>query len=108
MQKRTKPLRSWVTPEEKQEVDDLAHQAHLTTSELVRRLVLGRRLPDTQRHEDVLKLLDVNADLARLGNLLRLALDDSDFVPPGEMKLEDLFGKIRNTQSILKAKIEVL
>ena len=38
-------------------------------AELARRLVLGRALPDPGRHEAVLGLLQVNADLARLRNL---------------------------------------
>ncbi|MBF0251734.1 MAG: pirin [Alphaproteobacteria bacterium] len=108
MRRRSVPLRAWVTPEEKAEVLALAKQAHLTTSELVRRLVTGRQLPSSQRHEDVLNLLKVNADLARLGNLLRMAMTDEELQPPEGMDLEALFDKIRDTQSLLKGKIEDL
>lgn len=108
MRRKTAPLRSWVTPEEKQEVVALAKQAHLTTSELVRRLVTGRQLPETKRHEEVLMLLEVNADLARLGNLLRMAVMEEDFEPPQGVDLEKLFEDLRGTQEILKRKIEAL
>lgn len=106
--KRTVPLRSWVSQEEAEEVKALAKQARLTVSELVRRLVTGKQLPDANRHEAVIELIKINADLARLGNLLRMALDDDEFQPPEGMDLETLFGKMRDTQTILKAKIEAL
>lgn len=108
MRMRTEPIRAWVTLDEKQEVDALAKKVHLTVSELVRRLVTGRKLPDAARHEAVIELVKVNADMARLGNLLRMALDDPDFTPPEGVNLEDLFDRIRSTQSILKVKIEEL
>lgn len=98
----------WVTPEEKQEITAIARQVHVTTSELVRHLVTGRKLPDAAHHEAVIALVKINADLARLGNLLRMALDDDEFRPPEDMDLEELFDRIRQTQSILKAKIEEL
>lgn len=96
---------SWMTPEEKREVTGLAQQVRLTTSELVRRLVIGRRLPDTGHYEAVIALVKINADLARLGNLLRMALDDPDFNPPEGMDLKALLNSVRETQATLKTKI---
>ena len=101
-------IKSYITPSEKAEVTALAKQARLTTSELVRRLVLGQKLPDTNRHLAVIELVKVNADLARLGNLLRMALSDDEIDVPEGLDLEDLFDTIRETQSILKAKIKDL
>jgi len=101
-------LYAHVTPAEYEEVTALAKQLRLTTSALVRRLVTGRRLPDTKRDEDVLSLLKINADLARLGNLLRMALDDPEFTPPEGLNLEILFEDVRETQGILKEKIMTL
>lgn len=108
MRLRTEPIRAWVTLDEKQEVDALAKKAHLTVSELVRRLVTGRKLPDAARHEAVIELVKINAKLASLGNLLKLSIDDPEFILPEGMDVEELFDKIRSTQSILKAKIEEL
>ncbi|MBF0250774.1 MAG: conjugal transfer protein TraJ [Alphaproteobacteria bacterium] len=101
-------IKAYLTVSEKAEVTALAKQARITVSELVRRLVLGRKLPDAGRHQSVIDLVKVNADLARLGNLLRMALTDEDFQPPEGMDLETLFDMIRETQSILKGKIEEL
>ncbi|TCS59952.1 plasmid mobilization protein [Varunaivibrio sulfuroxidans] len=102
------PVTVWLRPEEKSEVVALARQARLSISDLVRRLATGRALPDVHRHEAVIALVKVNADQARLGNLLRMALSDADFKPPDGVTLERLFDTIRETQSILKTKIEEL
>jgi len=99
---------SRVTPEEKTEVSALAEQARLSVSELVRRLVLGKQLPDVHRHEAVIEMVKINADLARLGNLLRMALMDEEIELPEGVDLENLFDTIRDTQSTLKAKIKEL
>lgn len=84
----------------------LAKQARITTSELIRRTALGRTLPDTLRHEAVIALVRINADLARLGNLLRMALtDEGDEILPKGFDLQELYEDIRNTQAILKTRI---
>lgn len=99
---------TWLLPEEKKEISALAKQTRLSVSELIRRLITGRKLPDTQHHEDILNLVKINADLARLGNLFKLAIDDEDLRHPENMNMESLRNKIRDTQSILKTKIEKL
>lgn len=101
-------LKAYLFPEEKQEVVALAKQARLTASELTRRLVLGKKLPDTKRHEMVIELVKVNADQARLGNLLRMALMEEDFELPEGLDLESLFDKIRETQEVIKTKVKEL
>lgn len=98
----------WVTLEEKQEVTALAQQVHITTSELVRRLVTGHKLPDAARHKAVIALGKINADLARLGNLILMAMNDADFTPPEGVNLQTLLDDVRDTQAILKTKIKEL
>jgi len=99
---------AWLLPEEKNEIVALAKQTHLSVSELIRRLITGQKLPDAQHHEAVLNLMKLNADLARLGNLFKMAIDDEDFRLPENWDLESLRNRIRDTQSILKTKIEEL
>jgi len=50
----------------------------------------------------------VHTDLARLGNLFKVAMDDKELRLPESMNLEPLCNRIRNTPSILKTKIEEL
>jgi len=50
----------------------------------------------------------VFADQARLGNLLRMALMEEDFIVPDGLDLESLFDRIRETQDEIKSKIKDL
>lgn len=107
-QRRETCLKAYMTRPEKAEVIALARQACVTTSELVRRLVLGQKLPDTARHLAVIELARLNADLSRLGNLFHMALADEDFSSPGTLTLKALLNDIRSTQSAIKAKVLAL
>ena len=57
-------------------------------------------------------LAKINGDLARLGNLLLLALDDQEFKATlSDGQVEDaleIFYSIRKTQDVLKQKIKEL
>lgn len=74
----------------------------------MKRCTLGRKLPNANHHKDIVNLIKVNADQARLGNLLRLALMEEGFVIPEGLELESLFDRIRETQGEIKSKIKEL
>jgi hypothetical protein len=98
----TKRHRSKVSfsKEELEQVNLLCKKLHLSLSELLRRLVLGYRLPDANNFEIakcIRDLLIVNADQARLGNLLRLTLDSSS-----NPLIEPLVTDIRESQNYIK------
>lgn len=104
-----KLVKSYFDPAEKTELQRLVKQTGHSESEILRRIFAGRRpLQSTEGHQAVRDLLKINADLARLGNLLKLALDDSDFEPPAGVDLPGLFQDIREAQLQLKAKIAEL
>jgi hypothetical protein len=95
------------SPEEKERLDALADQLRLKKSELIRRLVAGQRLPDPEAlagWQHIRDLMKINADLARLGNLFKLALDEA---PEAELKdrLTTLAGEIAETQGELKGAV---
>ena len=50
--------------------------------------------------QSVRNLMKINADLARLGNLFKLALDEGT-----DLELEELMGMIAQTQVLLKSKV---
>ncbi|MCW9033514.1 MAG: ribbon-helix-helix protein, CopG family [Alphaproteobacteria bacterium] len=95
------------TQEERVRVDKLAAQLRLSRSELMRRLVLGYHIPkadDFVAWEGIRDLLKVNADLARLGNLFKLAIEeaaDEELANTLKLKAEDL----TETQAALKASV---
>ena len=77
------PAPAGVIDDARRRLDALTAQFRLSRSELLRRAALNARLPDAASfaaRESVHDLLRVNTDLARLGNLFKLALDD----PPSD------------------------
>jgi len=80
-----------------------AEKVKLSFSDYVRRIVVHRKIPTQERNEAIRELLAVNADLARLGNLLVLAIDEEPSLA-GLKLLDD----IRATQVLLKEKIKQL
>ncbi len=98
------------TDDERARVDQLADQLKLSVSELLRRLALGHRLPDPEDFalaHAIRDLLRINADQARLGNLLKLALDD-DPGPAQRARIESLIAEIAHVQMAIKAGVHAL
>lgn len=94
--------------DEKKQITELAASANISVSELVKRAVLGQRLPETSFHQDIVDLVKVAADLARLGNLFKLALDDEDFLMAQKTQGLDAFTighEINQLRHQLKTKI---
>ena len=106
--RRRNMVHTYLSDSEKRAVADRAAQLNLPVSAFLRRLALGAPLPDPSAfaaHDAVRDLLAVNADLARLGNLLKLELDTVDgSVPRGFIEdVERLHAGIGETQDRLKA-----
>lgn len=95
------------TMEELARVKDSAARVRLSVSEFLRRLSLGYPMPDPRDFAEAQKIRDilkVNADLARLGNLLKLTLDAADgaFDKLTIFRIEDLIAEMRGTQMIIR------
>ncbi|PHR04163.1 MAG: hypothetical protein COB29_12740 [Sulfitobacter sp.] len=103
------PIMSHITPEERETLRGQAKSLNITVSSFVRRVVTGCNLPSTQHHKDIRDLVTVSADLARLGNLFKLALDDEDF---NELQKKEgldalsVMGEIDQTRKLLKQTID--
>lgn len=98
-------VKTYLSDDERARLDALAAQTRLSRSEILRRLILGQHLPDPGRAagwEHIRDLMAANADLARLGNLLKLVLDQA---PEAEIpaKVTALAADIAATQAELKA-----
>lgn len=101
------------TPEEKADIRMKAGQIYTSISEFLRGLILGYGMPKPEAFEychAIRDLLKVNADQARLGNLLKLALDNGgkDLAPTTISQMEDLMADIRNNQDSLREGAEAL
>jgi hypothetical protein len=96
-------VKSYFEDYEKEEVAKKAAQLGMSVSEFVRRVAVGTRLPSLGNAETVRDLMKINSDLARLGNLFKMALDEEQLLAG-----LDLVDKIRETQDMLKEKIRSL
>lgn len=101
------------TPEELERIKAQADQFKLSMSEMLRRFSLGQHLPDPSDFvaaQAIRDLLKINADQARLGNLLLMAIDESDstWSPALLGRVDGLVAEIRDTQAALKAMVKDL
>ena len=100
-----KCIKTYFTAEEAAHLDEVAARLRLNRSDFLRRLTMAYRVPDPTEFvawQGIRDLMKVNADLARLGNLFKLALDEE---PPESLieKLDGLAAEIAGTQQHLKA-----
>ena len=96
--------KSYLAESERQELARLCDQTGLSQSELIRRLIVGAKLPSPQDRagwEDIKEILSVNADIARLGNLFKLALDEEQGASR-TLKLGSIAGQIDEARAELK------
>ena len=96
--------KTYLNDEEKERLETLASQMKISGSELLRRLLTNSRLPsarDFGASKGIVDILRVNADQARLGNLLKLAMDEpisADLLN----RFDRLASEIQSTQDLLK------
>ena len=88
-------LKSYVTHDEKQMAVQLAKTASLSVSEVVRQLVVRVDLQDPSDRLAVEALGKANADLARLGNLLKLGIAEETL---DEARMASLLSEIHQGQ----------
>lgn len=98
-------VKTYLNDAELTHLGTLANRLHLSRSDLLRRLVMAYAVPaatDFDGWQSIRDLLKVNADLARLGNLFKLTLDEA---PDKELaaQLATIAANITATQTDLKA-----
>lgn len=89
-----------VTKEERSQIEATANKYRLSLSELMRGAVIHSRIPDPSNSLAIEAIYQANADLARLGNLLKLGIDSGTFT---EARVEGLLSDIRESQKAVKA-----
>ncbi len=103
--KRTIALRSYVTEKEYEQIVDLSEKVSLSVSELTRRLLLGHEVQSKEDRHVFLDLLKVNADLGRIGGLLKFWLSDSK---KSAGHSDDVRGILRQVEENQKAMQELI
>ena len=107
------PVKVWVTPAEKAAIAEKAAAHSLSASAYLRALGLALPIQSTIDHRAVLDLLKINADLGRLGGLIKMWLTSNDTWESSsgqamERKLDGTLNDIRSLQKKLSDRIQDL
>lgn len=101
--KRKQHLRVPVFPEEKEAIEFHAKSAGMSVAKYLREIGQSYRLHSIVDYEKVADLAKINADLGRLGGLLKWWLtDDERTAHFGEQTILALLDRIENTRLILE------
>lgn len=103
MSAKTQALRIYCSTEEASEIAASAGRAGLSVSKFGRLVCIGMAVPSREDAQARRELLKVNADLARLGGLLKIALR---YEQAGEVRR--LVGDLARTQETLKGIVREL
>ena len=105
--KTTTPLKVCVLPEERTFIQEQAKLCCRTTSTYLRDLALGYQ-PQSKTDSDVVReMMSVNANLARLGNLLKLWLaDDQKAQGFNHEQIQSLLNVLTETAQTLRNKAD--
>lgn len=99
-------LRAYVTDEEYDIIIAKAQNTRLSVSEFAKRACLGRRIKSKVEAEAILALVKVNADMGRLGGLLKLWLSEPE--RDDRSIVRKLLHDIESTRKIIHSKIQSL
>ena len=100
--KHVRRLRIPVHPEEEQIIKENAANAGLATAVYLRRLALGYEIKSSIDKQQVIELSKINADLGRLGGLLKLWLTNDERLVHIEPKtMNVVLERIKETQAAM-------
>lgn len=101
--KNSPPVKVYCLPEERKQLEALSRAAGLSVSSYLLSVGLGYRVSGILDNKRVEALLRINADLGRLGGLLKLWLtDDPRTAAFGEATIRAVLSKIEDTQSEMR------
>lgn len=95
-------IKTYLTEAEYGEIQRLAKQTGLSLSKFVARISLGYQVPSLENQQARRELLKINADLGRLGGLLKQALAQGADKPT----ISRLLGQLDQRQLELKAAVK--
>ena len=99
MPSKKKRIAVYLGPEEYANIQESAARAGLSLSTFCKRVCTGIPAPGLEHRQAVKDILKANADLGRLGGLLKLALSEGG----DKITLSRLLREIDSGQSLLKA-----
>jgi hypothetical protein len=103
---RLRPLKAFVTSEERAEIARRAAMSGLTVSAYLRNVALGVRVESVRDQEAILALIKLNADQGRLGGLLKLWLSTRPGLGAPKTDIRQLLREIEEVQRRIRALID--
>jgi len=101
--KNSTPIKVYCLPDEKAQIQENAEASGLSVASFIRKVAMGYQVESMVDIEQVVELSRVNADLGRLGGLLKLWLANDpctvDFSPS---LIKTLLAKIESTRQELR------
>ena len=86
-----------VRKDEKDQIEAQAHKANLSVSQFVRAVILEAKVPGSCNADAVKALYKCNADMSRLGNMLKGFIDSGEYE-----NIDDLVDKINESRAEIK------
>ncbi len=95
---------TYVSPDLHGRITELAKRTKLSVSRVAERVLESGKFPDVSNAQAIQDLLAVNADQARLGNLLLKAINET---ADGHVvrQMQALLRDVRKTQTEIKARV---
>ncbi len=103
---REHPLKTFVSPDERLTIETNAQAAGLTVSSYLKGAALNHPISSTADQQAFLALLKVNADLGRLGGLLKLWLSTRPGQGAKVIDVRRLLRDIEETQQRMRTAID--
>ena len=99
-------LKTYLTPEEYEKIIESADKAGVSLSAFAKRVCLGQPVPSLENQRARRELLRINADLGRLGGLVKLCLSDKEGVHQAiHQEIRRVLREIEARQRELKAAV---
>ncbi len=102
--KRTNVMNVYLNDDEYNRIIESSNRAGLSISTFARNVCLGTEVKSLENHQTRMDLLKVNADLGRLGGLLKLALTETD----EQINIRPILRDIDRIKDQLRRKISLL
>ncbi len=96
-----KVVKSYLERNEYEELLKLAKQSGLSVSTFIKNVCLNKKIRTTTDYKTYLLLLKANADLGRVGGLLKLAITNGDQEAQSVKNIRTLLREIERNQNIL-------
>lgn len=101
--KNSTPIKVYCLPDEKAQIQENAEASGLSVASFIRKVAMGYQVESMVDIEQVVELSRVNADLGRLGELLKLWLaNDPRTVDFSPSLIKTLLAKIESTRQELR------